>query len=157
MNYHFGGKEELHAEVLRNGLRQSLERHPPDGGLGEGASADEQLHAFIHSFLKRLLEGDGHWAHVRIMVWEMIEPTGSLDVIVRDHIRPLSGRLIAIVRSIVGASASKVTIEAAAMSIVGQCCFYRHAEQVIEKLFPPPDATAPRQLPTLPTTSPVFR
>jgi len=136
VNYHFRGKQGLHAEVLRHGLLQSLQRHPPDGGLSPASTPEEQLRAFIHSFLMRLLDSGRHSPHARIMVREMIEPTGSLDVVVRDHIRPLSQRLLGIVRRILGPAASQEATEAAAMSIVGQCCFYRHAEQVIEKLFP---------------------
>lgn len=47
VNYHFGGKEELYAEVLAYGAQQAVDAFPPDLGLGATPSAEEQLHAFI--------------------------------------------------------------------------------------------------------------
>lgn len=136
VNYHFRDKDGLYAAVLQHGLAMALREHPPDSGLTDSAGAPEKLHAFIRSFLHRLLESGTHTLHARLIVREMIEPTGALDVVVREHIRPLSQRLLEIVRELLGPRASDEQLQHAAMSIVGQCCFYRHAEQVIAKLFP---------------------
>jgi hypothetical protein len=70
------------------------------------------------------------------MAREMSEPTAALDLVVRDHIRPLSQRLFGIVRDILGDGASEECVMQSAMSIVGQCVFYRHAEMVIAKIAP---------------------
>jgi hypothetical protein len=66
----------------------------------------------------------------------MSEPTAALDVVVREHIRPLADRLMEIVREVLGPEVSEESVMQNAMSIVGQCVFYRHAEQVIAKLAP---------------------
>ena len=57
MNYHFRNKEGLYTAVLQHGLAGSLKRHPPDSGVDLGASPERRLHAFIHSFVQRLLIG----------------------------------------------------------------------------------------------------
>ncbi len=136
VNYHFRDKDGLYAAVLQHGLAMALREHPPDSGLSESASAEQKLHAFVRSFMHRLLESGTHTLHARLIVREMIEPTGALDVVVREHIRPLSQRLLGIVRELLGPGTTDEQLNHAAMSIVGQCCFYRHAEQVIAKLFP---------------------
>jgi AcrR family transcriptional regulator len=136
VNYHFRNKEGLYTAVLQHGLAASLKRHPPDSGVDLTASPERRLHAFIHSFLQRLLIGTSQGAYARLMVREMSEPTAALEVVVREHIRPLSDRLIGIVREIVGPQESEESVMHNAMSIVGQCVFYRHAEQVIATLAP---------------------
>jgi len=136
VNYHFRNKEGLYTAVLQHGMAASLKQHPPDSGVDSSASPERRLHVFIHSFLQRLLMGTSQGAYARLMVREMSEPTAALDVVVREHIRPLSDRLIGIVREILGPGASEEAVMQNAMSIVGQCVFYRHAEQVIAKLSP---------------------
>ncbi len=136
VNYHFRDKDGLYSAVLQHGLALALRQHPPDRGVSDTAPPEERLHVFIRSFLHRLLESGSHTLHARLMVREMIEPTGALEVVVREHIRPLAGRLHGILRELLGSGATDEQMRHAAMSIVGQCCFYRHAEQVIAKLFP---------------------
>lgn len=136
VNYHFRNKAELYTAVLQHGMAASLQMHPPDSGVSPNASPEDRLHAFIHSFLQRLLIGTAQGAYARLMVREMSEPTAALDIVVREHIRPLSDRLNGIVREILGPEASEESVMQNAMSIVGQCVFYRHAEQVIAKLAP---------------------
>src|SRR5882672_8263904 len=51
VNYHFGDKESLYAEVLRHALHRARQKYPPDLGLGPKATPEERLHAFVHSFL----------------------------------------------------------------------------------------------------------
>lgn len=136
VNYHFRNKAELYTAVLQHGMAASLRQHPPDSGVGANARPELRLHAFIHSFLQRLLIGTAQGAYARLMVREMSDPTVALDIVVREHIRPLSDRLNGIVREILGPEASEDSVMQNAMSIVGQCVFYRHAEQVIAKLAP---------------------
>ena len=47
VNYHFGSKEGLYAKVWRRAFEKSLEVCPLDGGLPEGATAEERLRALI--------------------------------------------------------------------------------------------------------------
>ncbi len=136
VNYHFRNKAGLYTAVLQHGMADALRQHPPDVGAGPDASAERRLHAFVHSFLQRLLIGTAQGAYARLMVREMSDPTSALDIVVREHIRPLSDRLNGIVREIVGPGVSREAVMQNAMSIVGQCVFYRHAEQVIAKLAP---------------------
>ena len=56
VNYHFGSKENLYAEAWRHSFQQSLQAHPPDGGIRPGAPAEERFRAKILAFLQRGLD-----------------------------------------------------------------------------------------------------
>ena len=134
VNYHFGDKEGLYVAVLQHYAKESLTRHPPHGGLHPEASPDEQLHAFVRSFLLRIFDKGQQAVHGRMMAREMIEPTAALDRIVEQMIRPLYGRLCAIVKAIGGRRVGILQVQRAAKSIVGQCLFYKHCAPVVQRL-----------------------
>src|SRR6476620_10595716 len=81
INYHYRDKERLYAEVMQSGVASAIQIYPPDMGLepGVAASPERRLHAFVRSLLYRLLGEGPHAWHGRLMLWEMIEPTGALD------------------------------------------------------------------------------
>lgn len=134
VNYHFGDKEGLYAAVLQHFAKESLAKHPPHGGLHPSASPEEQLQAFVRSFLLRIFDQGHHAVHGKMMAREMIEPTAALGRIVEQIIRPLYGRLCALVRALSGPGVTGPQIESAAKSIVGQCLFYKHCAPVIRIL-----------------------
>ena len=134
VNYHFGDKEGLYAAVLQHFAKESLDKHPPHGGLHPNAPPEEQLRAFVRSFLLRIFD-QGHQAvHGKMMAREMIEPTAALGRIIEQIIRPLYGRLCALVRALAASGVTGPQVESAAKSIVGQCLFYKHCAPVIRHL-----------------------
>ncbi len=135
INYHFGDKERLYAEVLKSGAKKVLDRFPPDQGLNEYSTFEEQLQAFVSSFISRFLDPSGPDWHARLCAREMIEPTEALDELVRDVIRPLSERLHLIVRGLSGGQFSDERVRLCALSIIGQMLFYHHNRPVIERLY----------------------
>jgi TetR/AcrR family transcriptional regulator, regulator of cefoperazone and chloramphenicol sensitivity len=134
VNYHFGGKEELYAEVLAHGAQVTVDAFPPDLGLGPTPTRDERLYAFIHSLLLRVLKKDRptSW-YTTLCTHEMVAPTKALDRVVDQVIRPMAGRLGEIVQDYLP-RASAETVNRFAMSIVGQCLFYHHCSPVIDRL-----------------------
>ena len=55
VNYHFGSKDGLLAEVLRTLLDELLEDFPMDGCVPVDAPAEERLHGFVFAFFCRIL------------------------------------------------------------------------------------------------------
>jgi AcrR family transcriptional regulator len=78
VNYHFGDKAALYSEVLAEQSRLARERFPAGAAVPE-LGPDEQLQAFIRSFLQRVLSPELHARHGRIMAREMVDPTAALD------------------------------------------------------------------------------
>src|SRR3954469_13572389 len=54
VNYHFGDKEKLYVEVLRNAQRYAAEKYPTDYGVSADAPPAKKLRAFVRSFLLRI-------------------------------------------------------------------------------------------------------
>jgi len=136
VNYHFGDKEQLYLAVLEQAHRSALERYPPDLGATGAAPPEERLRAFIRSFLLRLLD-DGVPAWLgKLMAREMIEPTPALDGLVERVMRPLFTRLVGIVGELAGEGADPERIRLCSQSVVGQCIFYRHAQECLRRLGP---------------------
>jgi AcrR family transcriptional regulator len=146
VNYHFGDKEQLYLEVLRDAYRASLEKYPEDFGLVPRATPPQRLEAFVQGFLLRLFDpGPCAW-HWQLLALEMIQPTAALDALVAERIRPLAEQMRGIVNDLVGPDADPESVRLCGSSIVGQCLFYRHCQSVISRLFPEqgfePDAIA---------------
>jgi AcrR family transcriptional regulator len=136
VNYHFGDKEQLYLEVLRDAYRTSLEKYPEDFGLIPHATPPQRLEAFVHGFLLRLFDpGPCAW-HWKLLALELIQPTAALDPLVAERIRPLADQVRRIVDDLLGPGADPETARLCGSSIVGQCLFYRHCQSVINRLFP---------------------
>src|SRR5579884_278031 len=88
VNYHFGDKEQLYRAVLMETHQAAVEKYPANFGLSSRATPEERLRAFIHAFLLRIFSEGPSARHGKLMAREMIEPTGALDAIVEENIRP---------------------------------------------------------------------
>jgi AcrR family transcriptional regulator len=147
IRYHFGDKEALYAAVLRE--TAPAPATPPESRPGTPSPPPaEQLHAFIHAFLSRIAEDGVSGHHGCIMAREMVDPTGALDALVQEFIRPQHKWLQTLVRRIAGPGFTPVQIRRVAHSIVSQVLFYKHCHAVIQRLSPG-DSLAPDTLDAL--------
>jgi AcrR family transcriptional regulator len=136
INYHFGDKEQLYAEVLRWSHGKALAKHPPLLGVAESAPAEKKLRAFIHSLLLRIFDtGPTAW-HGKLMSREMIEPSAALDLLVEERIRPMASQLWKIVAEILNCPPTDERVRLCSFSVVSQCMFYHHCSPVVARLFP---------------------
>jgi TetR/AcrR family transcriptional regulator, regulator of cefoperazone and chloramphenicol sensitivity len=96
INYHFDGKSGLYMEVLRTAV--SIMRGTTEEMVraGEGCPPEAQLETLVRTFLQRVIAGRDGWIH-QLMLQEMREPTGGLDLVVEQVIAPR----FAYVRSVV--------------------------------------------------------
>lgn len=136
VNYHFRDKEGLYSAVLQYAYQCANKKYPLDIGLSNDATVEQQLGAFVRSFLLRIFEeGRPAW-HGKLMLREMIEPTQALDSLVEKEIRPRSQRLESLVNEILGKRISNKLVSLCARSIVAQCVYYYHSRPVINRLYP---------------------
>jgi len=132
INYHFGDKEHLYVEVLREAHRCGLE--PRDERFDPGLPPAVRLRAFIHHFLDRVLAMNQpeDWQH-RLMLREMLSPTPFSEVLVREMIRPRFEFMRGLMREICP-EADDRRLNALVFSVIGQCLHYKMARRVTERL-----------------------
>lgn len=136
INYYFAGKEGLYLAVIEHTFAAAQAKYPPDLGLDAEAGAPQRLHAFVSSILLRILdEGRPAW-HGKLMIREIADPSPVLDRVVEEMIRPLYQQLAGIVGELLCPGASVEAVQLAAMSIMGQCLFYRNSRPVVSRLHP---------------------
>jgi len=136
VNYHFGDKESLYAEVLRYSQQKAFEKYPPLLGVAADAPPEEKLRAFVRSFLLRIFDDGSTTWFGKIMSREMVEPTGALDSLLEARIRPMADELRGIVAEILGCPLNSEKVRFCSFSIVGQCVFFHHCRTMILRLFP---------------------
>jgi TetR/AcrR family transcriptional regulator, regulator of cefoperazone and chloramphenicol sensitivity len=136
VNYHFGDKEQLYRAVLQETYRTAIKKYPADYGLRANATVEERLRAFVHSLLLRIFSEGPSARHGKLMAREMMEPTGALDAVVREDIRPMSALLLSIVSELLGPEVDEATKRLCANSVVSQALFYHHCRPVVVRIYP---------------------
>ena len=118
-NYHFGGKEALYVESWRFAFEKSLMTYPPNGGVAEDASIEEQLRGRILAIMRRVIDPQSY--ELDIFYNEMANPTGLLSGAVQQSIEPIFRGFAAIVRELLGNHSEEKQVRLCLMSIRAQC------------------------------------
>jgi TetR/AcrR family transcriptional regulator, regulator of cefoperazone and chloramphenicol sensitivity len=140
VNYHFGDKTGLYAEVVRQSI-QAARLDAVRAAFDQDASPEKILRDVIKARLESLKGLDlGDW-HFRIFVHELAKPTPAMNIVVNEAIRPLYLRLCKIISSILGLPPDHETIRLCVHSIIGQILFYAFARPVISRLGSKPKLT----------------
>ena len=148
INYYFRDKEGLYTTCLAQWAQTALEKYPPLLGVPEDAPAERRLEAFVYSFLLRLLDHSRFAWHGKLMSREMFEPTGALDQMVKEMVRPLSMMLGGILKELLGPAAEEDDdlLRRSVFSVVGQCLFYHFAQPVLRRLEAGPEQYSSRDI-----------
>jgi AcrR family transcriptional regulator len=87
VNYHFGDKAGLYREVMQAAIDAIRGTTEEARLLGAGRPAEERLQVFLRTFVRRLLASAQPRVQ-RLVQREMYEPSGLLDRLVAEAIRP---------------------------------------------------------------------
>ena len=116
VNYHFGSKENLYQEAWRHAHQEFLAHVPPDGGVAPDQPAADRLRGRIRAGLQRAMCGEA--VEFGIMRNELANPTGLLQQVIEDAIRPLRQATQAILRELLGPQATQADIELCEVCVV---------------------------------------
>jgi AcrR family transcriptional regulator len=134
VNYHFGDKKSLYVAVINHYKDNAFKKFPLDHGIREGDSPPSKITSFVYAMVLRMFDKDSELPFGKLLVRELIEPTGELDHLIRDIFRPSFLKLSSLVREILGETATDQTVFLCSMSIVGQCLHFRHSPRLISRL-----------------------
>jgi TetR/AcrR family transcriptional regulator, regulator of cefoperazone and chloramphenicol sensitivity len=119
INYHFGNKETLYREAWRQSFRDSIKAHPPDGGVDGAAPPQDRLTGVVSALLRRI--NDKNNREFLIVNKELANPTGLLEEVMHDEVRPLRRRIMGLVAEILGLSKQESAVRFCMVSILSQC------------------------------------
>jgi AcrR family transcriptional regulator len=136
INYHFGDKENLYIQVLKYCKTLAFEKYPSDLDTKKSDSPEIKLKAFIRSFVFRILDDGPSSLFGRLVSREYIEPTGALDMLVEEAMRPTFLLLSEIVKELLGGKMPVMTVHMCCASIVSQCLFFLYGRHALTRLFP---------------------
>lgn len=131
--YYFGDKMGLYRAVIRR-VRDARERQYPVPRLSD--DPERQLFGLIQTLLSRMLSCDEASWQSQLMMREMHAPTAVFRELVDDYFRPLFRHLTGTIASLVGDETPTHRVEQLALSVVGQCLYYRVGAGVLNVLIP---------------------
>jgi len=133
VNYHFGDKLGLYAEVVQAAI--DAMRQTAAAAMQSEGPAEERLRTYIRVHLERILgKGQGSWIH-RLMNRELEAPTPELDRVVDQGIRPRVAYLSGLVAELMGCPVTDPRVGRSVASIQGQFLIYAR-NPILSRLVP---------------------
>lgn len=126
VNYYFGGKDRLYAEVLNWFLKESFAALPYDGGVSESAPAEERLYGMTLAFLSRILlaEDEREWRIIKMVSDAFVTEFKEFEPYAEAHRRELTELAMPIVREVSGRGLSDRQLEHVVRSFFSQIFIY---------------------------------
>jgi AcrR family transcriptional regulator len=134
INYYFGDKEHLYLACLKYYQSIAAQTIPLNFGINPSDPPQKKLSTYIQTFMFRLLQEDKQTLFGRLLAHEFFEPTGALDSLIEESIKPSFYFLSSLVREVLGNNCPEKKVELCTMSIIGQCFYFRNAQPVIFRL-----------------------
>ncbi len=136
VGYYFGDKLGLYREVFR-----MIRVHYPttddgDPVIAAEPAADKRLFMIVHRLLTGMLARDNTGWESQLMMREMNHPTEVFSEMVQESFRPNLERLIAALGELSADDTPVHVLEQLALSVVGQCLYYRVGAEVVKLLIP---------------------
>ncbi len=131
VHYYFGDKRQLYLAAVTH-----VHRHAPWKALEwpEGTAAQAKLRDYVCLALKRIMDPSRPPWHARLMLREMLEPTGACAELVEADIRPRIEVLTRLVEELVPIAIPTATRNLIAFSIIGQCLFHHFNRWLVRQL-----------------------
>ncbi|MCG8649701.1 MAG: CerR family C-terminal domain-containing protein [Pirellulales bacterium] len=138
--YYFGDKMGLYREVIQT-IRDDREKQFPVP-RSQGIDAEQMLYRLVRTMLSRMLAADASGWESQLFMREMQQPTPVFESIVNEFFCPLYQTLHDTIGTLLGESAPQPVVNQMALSVVGQCVYYRFGAGVVQLLIPEPERIA---------------
>src|SRR3954451_24870814 len=121
ISFHFGGKERLYVEAVKDAHRQIMSQVPMPTWPA-GTPATERLDGFMRTLTARMTRETAPFCTM-LLLREMAHPTGACAEIVREFIRPMADELMAILHEMLPAAVPEERRYLLGFSLVSQALF----------------------------------
>jgi len=128
VNYHFGEKEQLYIEAVKQAHCHRGEM--PEFAWTSQTSPEQKLEDFVRDMMTMMLDEEGPSWHIELMLREMARPTAACTELVKSFIGPMFELLCEILAELLPHGSPVETRLLHAFSIVGQCLLYRYHRAV---------------------------
>ena len=119
VNYHFGDKLGLYAEVLKqcSGVESQARIR---AAIAACHTPEEQLRVFVRGMLQKMLgEAEPDW-NLRIMAREIANPTAALGSVVELMVRPQFNQLCELFARVLNRRPTEKAVRLCVFSLIGQ-------------------------------------
>ncbi len=117
VNYHFGDKANLYVEAWRYAFSQYPGPEEPD----PRKPPEEQLRDYIHSLVRYFMDQGPQGRFARLYLMELLNPTGLVQDLWHQLIKPKREVLLGIIRGIMGKDQVDEDVVFCELSVAGQC------------------------------------
>ncbi len=135
VNYHFGDKLELYAQMLQR-LVSVARIEAVRAAFNKNGPPDTILREAIKARLRGIATGDENGWLFRILAHEIAQPTPAMTKVIDNVLRPLYNQLYEIVGALIGLPTADERTRLCAHSIMGQVIIYVLAGPVLVRLSP---------------------
>ena len=132
VNYHFGDKQRLYVEAVKQAHGSGGKHAPPQ--WPSDMPPETKLRHYIEQMLVRLLDATRLAWHAQLMAREMTQPTEACTELVESYIRPGYELLNEILTELLPPDTSDTQRHLVAFSIVSQCLYFMIGEPVAVRL-----------------------
>src|ERR1700686_2883963 len=101
VNYTFGDKMGLYTEVLRHSVR-AAKTAVMNAALDTSLSAEETIRGVIRARLMSMCQESRPDWHIRLVMHEFSQPTGAMERVVDEGMRPIYDRMKKAVGQVIG-------------------------------------------------------
>lgn len=119
INYHFGDKAHLYIEAWKYAFSLYPGPREPD----PSKPPQERLKEYIHSILRYFMDQGPQGRFTRLYLMELLNPTGLVQDLWHQLIKPKREVLLGIIREILGREEMDEEVIFCEMSVVSQCRF----------------------------------
>ncbi len=138
VNYHFGGKDKLHAAAIEHARERALrEDLAPAASTPAGPMTPQQkLHRQLHGMFSRAFaNGPAGW-YMQIVLREMVDPSPALKQTIDDNIAPYLRKLEAIIGQLLRQEPDSHAVKDLVSCIVATAVYFQSCRASVEHLRP---------------------
>lgn len=136
INYHFGGKDELYKEALREADRRLLTPDVIKIALADGAPPERKLQTFLTASARALLSPSSESWGTKLIAREMTAPTKTLYELAESEMSPNLRILLQIVAQVMDLAPNHPAVIRGCLSVMSQTMFVFQNRSMLESIFP---------------------